>query len=115
MSASSFAATPEPPYFAVIFSSQRSAEDRGYAAVAARMVELAAEQPGFLGLETARSGDGFGITVSYWSSLEAIGAWKAQLEHQAAQAAGKRTWYSGYQLRISRVERAYGMAATPLP
>jgi heme-degrading monooxygenase HmoA len=106
---SSFAPTPEPPYYAVIFTSQRAAEDdQGYGHVADRMVQLAAQQPGFLGIETVRGTDGFGITVSYWSSLEAISAWKRETEHQAAQDAGKRHWYADYQLRISHVQRAYG-------
>lgn len=105
---SSFAATPEPPYYAVIFTSLRTAGDRGYGHVADRMVELAAQQPGFLGIETVRGPDGFGITVSYWSSLEAISAWKQETEHQSAQEGGKSLWYSEYQLRISHVQRAYG-------
>jgi heme-degrading monooxygenase HmoA len=104
----SFASTPEPPYYAVIFSSLRAGQDDGYERVAERMLELAREQPGFLGAESARSPEGFGITVSYWSSEKSITAWKAHAEHQLAQAAGKKTWYSDYQLRIARVERAYG-------
>lgn len=100
--------TPEPPYYAVIFSSSRTEGDHGYAAVADRMLELAAEQPGFLGAESARSANGFGITVSYWATAEAIVAWKQHTEHKAAQEAGKRGWYSEYQVRIARVERAYG-------
>jgi heme-degrading monooxygenase HmoA len=72
------------------------------------MVELAAQQPGYLGIESARGADGFGITVSYWESEEAIANWKANMEHRAAQDAGKGTWYAGYSIRIARVERAYG-------
>ncbi len=106
-----FADTPEPPYYAVVFTSRRSPVDEGYAAVAQRMVELAATQPGFLGLESARDEQGLGITVSYWSSLEAIAAWKAHLEHQEAQAAGRQRWYEHYTVRISRVERAYAFDA----
>ena len=107
---SSFATTPEPPYYAVIFTSQRTEGDRGYERVAKRMVDLAARQPGFLGVETVRGANGFGITVSYWSSLESIAAWKGETEHQAAQDAGKGLWYSDYQLRISHVQRAYSKA-----
>ena len=102
------AKTPEPPYYAVIFTSQRTEGDRGYGHMADRMVELAAKQPGFLGVETVRGADGFGITVSYWSSEEAIVAWKAHAEHKPAQEAGQRVWYADYQLRIAKVERAYG-------
>lgn len=79
--------------------------------MAARMMELAAQQPGFLGAESARGNDGFGITVSYWSSTEAISAWKANAEHLAAQEMGKREWYEHYELRIAKVERAYGKPA----
>jgi len=103
-----FAATPAPPYYAVVFSSQRSAGDAGYARMADRMVELAAQQPGFLGVESARGADGFGITVSYWADERAIAAWKAQLEHLAAQELGRRRWYAHYELRVAKVERAYG-------
>ena len=102
-----FAKTPEPPYYAVIFSSQRTGDDNGYAKMADRMVELAASQPGFLGVESARNTEGFGITVSYWASAEAIANWKANIEHLAAQEMGKHTWYEHYELRIAKVERAY--------
>ena len=104
--------TPEPPYYAVIFSSQRTAADAdGYAAAAAEMQRLAAAQPGFLGLESARDADGFGITVSYWRSLDDIAAWKAHADHRAAQSSGRSRWYARYTLRISRVDRAYCFTA----
>ena len=80
-----FARTPEPPYYTVIFTSQRTEVDDGYGAVGDRMVELAAQQPGFLGVESVRDGGGMGITVSYWSSLEAIAAWRAHAEHRVAR------------------------------
>ncbi|MFG6179552.1 antibiotic biosynthesis monooxygenase family protein [Halomonas sp. THAF12] len=100
------AETPAPPYYAVIFSSLRSEVDAGYAAMAERMMALAAEQPGFLGVESAR--EGLGITVSYWSDLEAVRRWKAQAEHREAQRMGRERWYSRYRVRIARVEREYG-------
>ncbi|MBB3142657.1 antibiotic biosynthesis monooxygenase family protein [Halomonas organivorans] len=100
------AETPVPPYYAVIFTSLRSEVDAGYAAVAERMMALAAEQPGFLGVESAR--EGLGITVSYWSDLEAVRRWKAQAEHREAQRMGRERWYSRYRVRIARVEREYG-------
>lgn len=103
-----FADTPDPPYYAVIFSSKRTPGDNGYAAMAERMVELAARQPGFLGVESVRGDDGFGITVSYWSSEKAIAAWKADSEHLAAQRFGIRRWYEHYEIRVAKVERAYG-------
>lgn len=107
MTPAPFAELPEPPYYSVIFSSQRTAEDAGYEVMADRMVELAALQPGFLGIESTRGDDGFGITVSYWASLEAIAAWKAHAEHRVAQAQGNARWYAHFELRIARVERAY--------
>jgi heme-degrading monooxygenase HmoA len=102
------AKTPKPPYYAVIFTSLRTEGDRGYGHMAERMVELAAQQPGFLGVESARTADGLGITVSYWSSEEAIAAWKAEAEHKIAQQTGQRVWYADYQLRVAKVEREYG-------
>lgn len=101
--------TSHPPYYAVIFSSERTHEDDGYALMAERMVALAAEQPGFLGVDSARGADGVGITVSYWQSEEAIAAWKAHAEHSVARTLGRKRWYSAFTLRVARVERAYGM------
>jgi len=100
------AETPAPPYYAVIFSSLRNADIEGYAETATRMVELAAEQPGFLGVESVR--EDLGITVSYWADLQSIKQWKAQAEHRLAQQMGMDKWYSSYKTRIALVERDYG-------
>ena len=100
--------TPAPPYYAVIFTSQRTpADDAGYGKTADRMAELAARQPGYLGVESARGEDGVGITVSYWKDEASIRTWKLQLEHTAAREQGRKQWYSAYELRVARVERAY--------
>jgi heme-degrading monooxygenase HmoA len=100
--------TPAVTYYAVIFSSQRAGSDPAYGATAARMEEIAREQPGFLGIESARSAEGFGITVSYWESEEAIAAWKANAEHLVAQHRGRAEWYERFTIRVARVEREYG-------
>ena len=103
-----FAMTPKPPYYAVIFSSQRRVEEAGYSVTADRMVELAAEQHGYLGIESVRGNDGFGITVSYWQSEADIATWKRNAEHSLARERGRNEWYEHFELRVSRVERAYG-------
>ncbi len=104
--------TPDPRSaqhcFAVIFSSQRVASDpAAYDAASKAMVELAAKQPGFLGVESARGTDGFGITVSYWDSLEAIRHWKDVPSHAAVQHKGKQSFYERYEVRVCTVERGY--------
>ncbi len=91
--------------YAVIFTSQLASPAPGYEEMAARMVELAQEMPGYLGMESARGADGAGITVSYWRSLEDIANWKAHPEHIEAQRRGKSEWYESYSLRICKVER----------
>lgn len=104
-----FAELPAPPYYAVVFSSSRNVQDEaGYAQAAERMLELAAQQPGYLGAESARGTDGFGITVSYWDSEASIAAWKHQAEHAATRAHGRSHWYDHFELRVAKVERAYG-------
>jgi heme-degrading monooxygenase HmoA len=103
-----FAATPSPPYYAVIFTSLRTEGDNGYGEMAEAMARLASTQPGFLGIESVR--DGLGITVSYWESLEAIAAWKQNYEHLAAQRRGRADWYQSFKVRICRVEREYTFA-----
>ena len=104
---SGFARTPEPPYYAVIFTNLLSADDAGYAAMGEAMFDLALAQPGCLGAESVRGANGFGITVSYWRSEADIVAWKAEAQHVAAQKHGIARWYAHYELRVSRVERAY--------
>jgi heme-degrading monooxygenase HmoA len=92
-------------YYAVIFTSTRTEVEAGYAEMAIKMVELAKAQPGYIGMESARSE--IGITVSYWESLEAIKNWKANMEHVEAQEKGRTTWYKNYKVRIAKVEREY--------
>ncbi len=102
-----FASTPEPPYYAVIFTAQRTDGDNGYEAMAGAMFELALKQPGCLGAETARGPDGLGITVAYFTDESAIRAWKQNSQHLGAQRLGKTRWYSHYELRVAKVERSY--------
>ena len=102
-----FANTPEPPYYAVIFTSQRNANTDGYDDMARRMAELVGRQDGFLGVESARDAAGFGFTVSYWRDAESIRAWKMNTEHRVAQAKGQAQWYDAYVTRVAKVERAY--------
>ena len=109
-----FARTPEPPYYAVIFTSKRtSAKGCGYEAMAERMVDLGSRYEGFLGLESVRGADGVGITVSYWRDEAALIAWKRDTEHEKAQRGGRLAWYERYEVRVARVERAYGFARGP--
>jgi len=80
--------------------------DDGYAASAALLEELATDQPGYLGMDSARGADGLGITVSYWKDEESITAWRDQLDHAEARQEGRRRWYDAYALHVARVERA---------
>jgi heme-degrading monooxygenase HmoA len=99
--------TPQAPYYAVIFTSLRTEGDKGYSAMAEKMVELAAQQDGFLGIESAR--EGLGITVSYWKDLDSIKNWKENAAHKVAQEKGKNDWYKNFKVRIAKVEREYGV------
>lgn len=101
---SSFAKTPKPPYYAVIFCSTRTDGDNGYSKMSEKMVELASSQQGFLGVESARDQE-MGITVSYWESLDAIKTWKEHAAHKVAQERGKKDWYDSFALRVCKVER----------
>ena len=104
---SPIANSPEPPYYAVIFSSHLSEADPEYHIASQRMRDLAAQQPGYLGFESVREGE-FGISISYWTDLTAINRWKNNLEHQLAQKQGRERWYSQYRVRICKVERESG-------
>jgi len=100
------ATTPNPPYYAVIFTNELTVHTEGYEAMAEKMCEMALKEPGCLGFESVRNG--LGITISYWESLEAIKSWKANTEHLEAQQQGRDIWYKNYKTRICKVERDYG-------
>lgn len=100
------AKTPQPPYYAVIFTNELTVDTDGYEEMADKMCQMALKQPGCLGFESARNG--LGITISYWESLEAIKNWKANTEHLEAQKMGRDIWYKYYKTRICKVERDYG-------
>jgi len=100
------AETPIPPYYTVIFTSVRTQGDNGYAEMAERMLELAQQQDGFLGVESARNE--IGITVSYWRDLESIRKWREHAEHTVAREKGRKEWYKSFKTRVARVELDYG-------
>lgn len=102
---SDIAQTPKPPYYAVIFTSHKTSGDNGYNEVATKLVTLASQQPGFLGVESVR--ENVGITISYWKDLQSIKKWKQNAEHLEAQENGKRVWYSAFKTRICKVESDY--------
>ena len=105
------ASTPTPPYYAVIFTSTRTGNDKGYSEVAEHMLTLAAEQDGFLGVESARQD--LGITVSYWRDEASIRAWKENAEHAVAREKGRKFWYDTFKVRVAKVERDYGFERKP--
>ena len=102
------AKTPEPPYYAVVFTSVRTATDDGYRETAEKMMALASEQPGFLGIESVREEGELGITVSYWQDKKSIRAWKTHAAHQQAQQFGREKWYRSYRIRVAKVTKEYG-------
>jgi heme-degrading monooxygenase HmoA len=100
------AQTPRPPYYVVIFTSVRTDGDNGYSEMSEKMLRLASQQDGFLGVESARNE--IGITVSYWRDLESIKKWKYQAEHSIARSKGREIWYKSFKTRIAKVEEDYG-------
>lgn len=101
---SNFAQTPKPPYYAVIFSSLRTPGDQGYGRMSDEIENMVSRQQGFLGVESVRNEQGFGITVSYWDSLDSIQLWKNNTSHMKAKEMGKKLWYEQYRIRICKVE-----------
>lgn len=100
--------------YAVIFASQRTSHgEEEYAATANRMEQLAAQQPGYLGIESVHDADGRGITISYWESLDSVEAWRAHAEHLLAQQSGRKLWYESFSLEVCRIERARNWQREP--
>lgn len=104
-----FVDTPEPPYYAVIFTSQRTEVDDGYSELNDELYAEAQQLDGYIGAETLRNADGYGVAVLYWRTEEDIRAWARYAKHLHAKDIGKVKWYRGYRVRIAKVEREYGM------
>ena len=105
---SEFAGTPGPPYVAVIFTSRIRVDAEGYHAMSRRMADRVEGRPGFLGMESMRDAQGFGVTVSYWRDLDAVRAWRDDPAHTEARTLGRDRWYAGYRVRVCEVQREYG-------
>ena len=101
------AETPQPPYYAVIFSAKTTNDLEGYEERLMKMLELSAKVPGYLGVEAAEN-SGFGIAISYWKDLESIDAWRKDAEHVETKKVGKERFYESYEVRIAKVETVYG-------
>ena len=101
------------PAIAVIFTSRLSGHDAaGYAKAADVMEHLAAAQPGYLGHDSARGGDGLGLTISYWLDETSARAWHDHPEHTAIREAGRDRWYRDFTVHIAQVSRSYGWTKT---
>jgi heme-degrading monooxygenase HmoA len=101
-------AAHQPPYYAVVFTSLRTAGDNGYGERADRMEELVEEIPGYLGMDSARTPGRLGITVGYFKDVAAVEEWRSTMEHRAAQKHGREHWYERYTLHVAKVERSHG-------
>lgn len=102
------AETPRPPYYFLSFTSKLSDVDiAAYSKLGNEIEELAKLQTGFLGVESVKNSDGFGITISYWDTKDNIKSWKLNAEHLVAQKLGKNKFYDYYHVRIGVVERDY--------
>ena len=95
------------PYYAVIFTSIRTQNNEGYGKMADHMEELAAKQPGFLGIESFSNAEGLRVSISYWKEEAHLQAWKRVMAHQEAQRLGKEKWYEWYRVEVCKVERTY--------
>ncbi len=93
---------------AVVFINRRSGRDEaGYAEAAAAIEALAAEQPGYRGVDSVRDADGAGITVSWWADEAAAVAWRNEARHAAVRARGRADWYDSYEVAVAAVSRSY--------
>ena len=101
------ASTPKPPYVCAIFTSIRTNIEEGYEKMDALTFKEIENIEGYLGCESFRNKNGFGVNVSYWKNLQALKIWKENTLHKKAQLLGKEKWYKNYKLRICSVERDY--------
>ncbi len=104
----SFAHEIPPPYYVVVFTSRRTEVDDGFSVLDAKLYEKAQTYPGFLGMNSFRVADGWGVALVYWKTLENIDAWRRDEQYRAAKEKGRTVWYSDFWVEICRVEQSYG-------
>jgi heme-degrading monooxygenase HmoA len=74
-----------------------------------RMDQLVASMPGYLEHASFRDEvSGQGVTISYFRSMEDLGAWKQEPDHRTAQALGRSSFYTEYEIEVAVVVRHYG-------
>lgn len=103
-----FAETPKPPYYTVVFTSIRTEVEEGYTELNDSLWKDAQKLDGFIGAESQRGEDRFGITVLYFKDMETIHQWSKYQKHIRAKEMGKEKWYEGWRVRIGKIEREYG-------
>ena len=105
--------TPSPPYVCAVFTSIRTEINEGYEQMNDILFKEINKVSGYLGNETFRDKDGFGVNVSYWKDMKSLKYWRDNELHKKAQALGKSKWYKEYKLRICKVERNYEFNSKP--
>jgi heme-degrading monooxygenase HmoA len=99
--------------YVVIFRSTRKIDDgQLYLEWSEKMEKLVKSIDGYkqhFGFRDADTREG--VTISYFSSLEAISQWKSLADHKTAQQLGRDSFYEEYSVQVCEVLRDYGFQA----
>ena len=84
--------------YLVIFRNRKRPDMDGaaYADDAARMVELASQQTGFLSFKSFAADDGEVVAISEWADEASARAWGRHPDHATVQARGRSEYYAEY-------------------
>ena len=97
---------------AVIFEVWPDAGHRqDYFDIAASLKSDLEKIDGFISVERFASlvEEGKILSLSFWRDEDAVKTWRTQVEHRAAQRAGRGGIFRDYRLRVASVLRDYGM------
>lgn len=102
------------PQVVCIFRSTRSDHSASeYAEWSRQMEQLVATMPGYITHSSFRDdASGQGVTISYFRSMEDVVAWRRVPDHREAQALGRSSFYTAYEIEVAEIVRQYGWKAT---
>ncbi len=82
-----------------------------YGSTAAEMSRLARTMPGYVDHKSFTADDGERVTVVTFADAESQSAWRQQVEHRAAQRAGRERFYAEYSLQVGTCTTAHAFTS----
>ena len=82
-----------------------------YGPMAAEMLALAREMPGFVDFKSFAAPDGERVSLITFADAESQRGWREHARHRVAQAEGRARFYAGYSIQVAQCTQAHAFEA----